>query len=124
VVGGMMPAYYELSLYDRTTKQPKGFIMMAMDYGKSASCGSMTFNDPLCGIVDYPIAHWNSSGASVSSQLLPAVQVGNAPNKLWKLDTLSYVAIQNNSVIASLGAFPGISQQFTAIFPILWEHTR
>jgi hypothetical protein len=130
VSGGIMPAYYEISLYDRATKQPRGFIMMAMDYGKSAMCGSATFNDPLCGIVDYPIAHWNSSGNSVSSQLLPAVQTGSinsassrllpavqVPSKLWKLDTLSYIAVQNNSIVASRGAFPvlvnNLSQYFT-----------
>lgn len=102
---GMVPAYYEITLADRNTKQPRGFIMMAVDYNKSADC--VTNQNPACGVVDYPIAHWNSSGPAMSAQLTTQISTdGLSEYKLWKLDTLSYVAIQNNSMVGSVGAFP------------------
>lgn len=122
ISAGMVPAYYEIALTDRKSKQPRGFIMMAVDSSKTdPQC--VTSQSPTCGIVDYPIAHWNSTGPAMSSQLL-SIQFNPPPGiiaprmsdristdglseyKLWKLDTLSYVAIQNNSLVASVGAFP------------------
>ena len=63
--------------------------------------------DPTCGIVDYPISHWNSNGLAISAQLQPsASQSGGAPLKLWRLDTLSYVAIRDAEMVGAVGAFP------------------
>ncbi len=104
IYGGSIPAYYELSLFDRATKQSRGFIMMTNRFYNQ--CSSANY-DPTCGIVDYPISHWNSNGLAISAQLQPsASQSGGAPLKLWRLDTLSYVAIRDTEMVGTVGAFP------------------
>ena len=104
IYGGSIPAYYELSLFDRATKQSRGFIMMTNRFQNQCSAANY---DPTCGIVDYPISHWNSNGLAISAQLQPsASQSGGAPLKLWRLDTLSYVAIRDAEMVGAVGAFP------------------
>ena len=114
ISGGILPAYYELSLTDSASKQPRGYIVLAMDYGNNPQCS--TAGAESCGIVDYPIPHWSSSGPAISSQILEqpksvqALLVSNETVKLWKLDTLSYVATKDMVQINSLGAFPILTE--------------
>ncbi|MEY2845695.1 MAG: hypothetical protein RL076_1241 [Chloroflexota bacterium] len=120
ISGGTLPAYYELSLTDSVSKQPRGYIVLAMDYGKNPQC--MTSGAESCGIVDYPIPHWNSSGASLSSQITASSNSARTfrnaiPIKIWKLDTLSYVATQDLVQVSSLGAFPVLPDGLNNAFP-------
>jgi hypothetical protein len=61
------------------------------------------------GQIDFPVAHWDSRGEAVSTLLLKTAKANGAGSaKLWKLDALSYLLEQNNSVISSLGDIPPV----------------
>jgi len=106
VDSGNTPAYYELAVFaDAGKSKPAGFIIMANPM------------DPTTPH-DFPIAHWNSTGSSISSQALAKITKristdGLSEYKLYKLDTLSYVIVQNDAVISSLGAIPALIDGLT-----------
>lgn len=103
---GNTPAYYELSVF--------------ADAGKTKAAGFIMLSNPIDPTAphDYPIAHWNSTGSTISSQVLAKVTKristdGLSEYKLYKLDTLSYVIVQNNMVIGALGAMPTLIDGLT-----------
>jgi hypothetical protein len=112
ICGGATPAYYELSVYkDATLKIPAGFLMM------TAPCDNDVPHD-------IPIAHWNSTGVAISSQIQFNPPPGVAPIKLWKLDTLSYVADQNGVIIGKLGQFPALINGLTQSEYVQYSNAR
>lgn len=94
---GKTPAYYEFALFsDNKFTKPTGYIIVS------------------AGPHDYPIAHWDSKGVAISRQLLSTIKYDTTqPIKLWKLDTLSYAAEQNNNIISQIGNIPTLINGLT-----------
>jgi hypothetical protein len=98
-VGTSKPAYYEIEVFaDARRSKSAGFIILT---------NPTTKTEPnAIGRIDYPIAHWDSQGTSVSTSLLRQSKIATGNVIIWKMDTLSYVATHNNRIIGQLGDLP------------------
>jgi hypothetical protein len=108
-IGKTDPAYYEISIFaDITRIKPAGYLIMTNEYAAGQPKAPASPHD-------YAIAHWDSKGTAPSEYLLKTLSTSNGPVTLWKLDALSYVAIQNNRITNRIGNVPalvaGLSQQ-------------
>lgn len=103
---GNTPAYYEISVFaDSARTIPRGFVMLTVpdQYGNGH---------------DYPITHWASTGVAVSKMLLNQ-NTTMSRLKLFKLDSLGYVAVVGDQIVARRGNFPqlihGLSNSYDEI---------
>ena len=103
-IGSTDPAYYEVSVYSDVTRlKPVGFIILTNQFAGNQTEAQLTPHD-------YPIAHWDSKGTAPSAYLLKSLVATNGTVKLWKLDTLSYLAIQSNRITSRIGNVPALIQ--------------
>lgn len=103
---GNSPAYYEISVFaDSARTIPRGFVML-------------TIPDVTGNGHDYPIPHWKSSGLAVSRVLLNQ-SPSSTSLKLFKLDSLGYVGVVGERIVARRGNFPqlinGLNTSFDEI---------
>lgn len=97
-----LPAYYEIPLYaDATRSKPAGFVIVTNDEPARQTSETALPHD-------YPIAHWDSQGTAPSVFLLKGAIATKGIVTLWKLDTLSYVAVQNNQIVNRIGTLPAL----------------
>ena len=103
-IGNTDPAYYEVSVYSDVTRlKPAGFIILTNQFAGNQAEAQVTPHD-------YPIAHWDSKGTAPSAYLLRSLVASNGSVKLWKLDTLSYLAVQDNRITSRIGNVPALIQ--------------
>ncbi|MFN5060394.1 MAG: hypothetical protein ACK5GU_10790 [Chloroflexota bacterium] len=98
-IGTSKPAYYEIEVFsDVTRSKSAGYIVLTNPATKAQVSAIER--------IDYPIAHWNSRGKSVTTTLLQKSKVATGNVLIWKMDTLSYVATRNNLIAGQLGNMP------------------
>ena len=99
-IGKSKPAFYEIEVFSDVGRlKSAGFIILTNPTTTSTTLNRMSR-------IDYPIAHWNSNGISISTYLLRKTpdQTGNV--MIWKMDTLSYVATRNDQIAGQIGNMP------------------
>ncbi len=84
------PAYYEFQVLRPPEDTPAGFIVLAT------------------GAHDYPVAHWNFEGDTITDQMLKGVDLQRGAQgfdvRFYKLDTLAYaVEDANGTLLTTLG---------------------
>ncbi|MCX6016641.1 MAG: LamG domain-containing protein, partial [Chloroflexales bacterium] len=97
---GKVPAYYEIAIFsDSARTKPAGYLLLT----------NPTSANPGVGQIDFPVAHWDSRGEAVSTLLVKNAKPKSTSSvKVWKLDALSYLMVQDNSVISTLGDIPPV----------------
>lgn len=98
-VGTSKPAYFEIEVFaDSSRSKSAGFIILTNP--------TTTSKANALSRIDYPIAHWDSQGTSVSTSLLRRSTIATGNVIIWKMDTLSYVATRSNQIAGQVGNLP------------------
>jgi len=107
-IGRVVPAYFEIEIYsDSELQKPAGFIVLTNSHPTAKH--------------DYPVAHWNSHGPSITKQLLTLlastkktnIQGNPVKTVIWKLDSLCYAASKGPALVANIGTIPPLLQGLT-----------